>query len=130
MTSMRFNTGGTALLPSPPQIGSYGQLGNGGDTTRQSQPVAVSGGRTFSIIAAGSWHSCAITEAGSMWCWGDWPQNGQATTTRVPAEVGGGHTFVAVSAGEIHTCGLDASGDMWCFGACVCVRGFYGCQRT
>lgn len=98
------------------QDGSAGQLGNR-ETKWQWSPVLVSGGRSWVAVSAGSEHTCAITQAGSMWCWGKPLFNGQAAQTLEPAEVGGGHTFVAASAGWDRTCGLDAAGDVWCFGA-------------
>lgn len=102
--------------PSSPQWSLDGQLGNGAVTDDNVPlPVTVSGNRTFTVIAAGTYHTCAIAETGSMWCWGESPHNGQSNDSNVPAEVVGGHTFMSASAGS-STCGLDNSGDVWCFG--------------
>ena len=50
--------------------GSNGRLGNGASTS-QSSPVAVSGGRIYSVIAAGQDHSCAVeTSTNKAYCWG------------------------------------------------------------
>lgn len=115
------------------QGGSPGVLGNGLERRADQPvpvPVPVSGGLNFSVVQAGTFHTCALTLEGSMWCWGSETRNGQANYTTVPARVGGGHTFVALSAGYDQTCGLDASGSVWCFGACCwasagCVRGSF-----
>lgn len=96
------------------QDGTAGKLGNGGNSSQLS-PVPVSGGHTFNAIAAGDDNTCALNEAGALWCWGWSTTNGQTDDTNVPVELDGGHTFVAVSAGSV-TCGLDTLGDVWCFG--------------
>lgn len=46
-----------------------GQLGNGNRrTTRTMEPVPLEG---VVRVAAGVQHTCAITEDGAVWCWGD-----------------------------------------------------------
>ncbi|HEV8381737.1 MAG TPA: Ig-like domain-containing protein [Gemmatimonadales bacterium] len=99
-----------------------GQLGDpntqgGGSFT----PVAVVGGLTFRTLAAGSNHTCALTSAGKVYCWGlnDQGQfgdgsNGSASPT--PIAGGGGLTFSAIVAGEAHTCGLSSAGAAYCWG--------------
>lgn len=85
-------------------------------------PVAVSGGHAFVVIAAGSYHTCAVSKAETMWCWGEYlgsmstPELKQSTTPVVPA-ANSSSTSVAVSTGNEFTCGIMASGDAWCFGA-------------
>jgi alpha-tubulin suppressor-like RCC1 family protein len=59
-------------------LNSSGQLGTGslgpvlcpGGTPCSRSPVAVSGGFTFSTVRAGGWHTCGITTAGVLYCWG------------------------------------------------------------
>lgn len=98
----------------------YGQLGD--DTTADAdEPALVAGGHTFSTIAGGSEHTCAVDSVGSAWCWGR-DNKGQLgnghvpTDSLVPAPVSGDHTFTRITAGLEHTCALDARGRAWCWG--------------
>ena len=50
---------------------AYGQLGAGKAVTAQRTPVDIAGlGSAISAIAAGSHHTCALTTAGRVKCWG------------------------------------------------------------
>ena len=66
-------------------------------------------------------HSCAVTQDGAVWCWGDnsYGQVGNATDLgpTLPTAVALNATMVAVAAGEIHTCALDDAGLPYCWGA-------------
>ncbi|OWF56603.1 RCC1 domain-containing protein DDB_G0279253-like isoform X2 [Mizuhopecten yessoensis] len=57
--------------------GSRGQLGHG-DVVNQREPQLVEAlaGVGFSAVAAGGWHSAALSDIGDVWVWG-WNESGQ-----------------------------------------------------
>lgn len=105
----------------------YGQLGDGSDVD-QPAPVGVAGLATgVRAVAAGSTHTCALTAAGGVKCWGGngWGQLGDGTTTdpSAPVDVVGLASGVqAIWAGQSHTCALTAAGGLKCWGNNVSVQ--------
>jgi len=99
----------------------FGQLGDG-TTTPSPTPVAVSGlGTGIVAVAAGKYHTCAVTAGGAVRCWGSnsYGQVGDGSTTSQPAPVavsGLGSGVATVSAGGSHTCALTDSGAVRCWG--------------
>jgi alpha-tubulin suppressor-like RCC1 family protein len=108
-----------------------GQLGYGhtdpvgGDSTPASAgDVPV--GASVTQVVAGSSHTCALLEGGSVRCWGDgkYGQLGYGNTLDVgdvsapsfhdPIELGGAAT--ALAAGGNHTCALLEAGTVRCWG--------------
>lgn len=100
--------------------GNLGQLGNA-NWDHQSFPVAVAGLPAPVVsIAAGGYHTCAVTNAGAALCWGlgTSGQIGQAlwTSDNIPVSVSSLSSGVtAVSAGQKHTCAI-ANDQVVCWG--------------
>jgi len=98
-----------------------GQLGDG-TTSDRSTPVDVQGlpGRIIQV-AAGWEYTCALTELGDVWCWGDGTNDrfgdGSSEIYTAPVEVGGKvQDVVRLTAGQYHLCALTASEDVLCWG--------------
>jgi len=101
--------------------GTSGQLGDGSSDPARSSPAPVRGDERFRDIAAGATHSCALTTAGSVWCWGG-NANGQlgdgAMEDRAePTPVNGDVNFSMLTGLGSHVCGLTSQGEVFCWGA-------------
>jgi len=99
-----------------------GGLGDG-TTTDRATPTAVSGlASGVAAIGVGGYHSCALTTAGGLKCWGN-NGNGQVGNGQVgssvltPVDVSGLTSGVsAIAGGEFYTCALTTSGGVKCWG--------------
>jgi len=100
-------------------FGEYGQIGDGGSSTREA-PVLVGGDARWTSIAAGFDHSVAIKQDGSMWAWGANAQGqlGDSTTeTRtVPVRVGSDADWATVVASGSRTIAVKTNGSLWTWG--------------
>lgn len=98
----------------------YGQLGDG-TTGQREAPVNViglSGGAL--AVSSGDWHSCVVTPAGGVKCWGaNGGRLGDGSTGNrsTPGFVSGLSSGVsAVAAGSFHSCALTSLGAVKCWG--------------
>lgn len=119
-----------------------GQLGQDSNLQKGSSPgdmaaltaINLGTNKTAVSVAAGTYHTCAILNDGSLKCWGlnDSGQLGQDNTASIgktpgdmaaltPINLGTGATALEVVAGNDYTCALLVDGTLKCFG-----NGTYG----
>ena len=103
---------------------SYGQLGDSTISWHTSPaPVHQPAGVTFTDVAAGGTHTCALDTGGQAWCWGYGGDgaigNNSLIGAKYPVAVQQpvGVTFVQISANGTHSCGLTSGGQAYCWGA-------------
>lgn len=102
-----------------------GQLGTGATGSGGATPVLVSGGLVFTQITSGSRFTCALTQSGAAYCWGDnsnltlgvGPFSGGDGVRASPVLVQGGLVFAQLSAGNSHVCGVTVTGAAYCWGS-------------
>ncbi len=104
-----------------------GEVGDG-TLTQRNAPVDVVGlASGVSAVATGDAHTCAVTNAGGLKCWGDGFIGqlgiGVAADNTVPQVVAANPTLtpltgvLAVAPGRIHTCALLVGGAVKCWGS-------------
>jgi alpha-tubulin suppressor-like RCC1 family protein len=101
-------------------LNNQGQLGDNTLTTR-STPIQVTAlsGVTVVAVAAGAYHTLALTSTGTLYVWGDnaYGQVGDASTTdrKLPVQSSLANV-VAIAAGEYHSVALTSSGAAYTWG--------------
>jgi alpha-tubulin suppressor-like RCC1 family protein len=97
---------------------SYGQLGDG-TTTAKKVPTLVPGLTGIVAVAAGAWHTLALSADGFVWAWGSNSEGqlGDGTTTQRTSPVSVPlASIVAVAAGDAHSVALAEDGTVWVWG--------------
>ena len=102
--------------------GLLGEGANPGSFADLYVPVSVKGISNVVALAAGVDHTCSLTSAGGVACWGKntygYLGDGSLTEARVPVDVVGLMSGAsAVSAAETWTCAVAAGGAARCWGS-------------
>ena len=99
-----------------------GVLGNGSATPAQVRtPGQVQAPSRWLDVSAGNFHTCAIRDDQSLWCFGSNTQyqigNGTNIAQPSPVRIAGTSTdWAQVSARFFHTCGVRTDHSLWCWG--------------
>lgn len=98
----------------------YGQLGDGTTSSSQLTPEVIDAGVTYRTVVLSGTHTCGITTAGVLKCWGlnDVGQLGDGTTNNSisPEIIDPGVLYSEVSVSEANTCAVTQSGIVKCWG--------------
>jgi hypothetical protein len=99
----------------------YGQLGDGSTDDRSTPGDVVGLSNGVTAISLGWSHTCALSESGTVKCWGNNPfgglGNNATADSPVPVEVAGLAGGVRqIAAGGGHTCALTGVGGVKCWG--------------
>jgi alpha-tubulin suppressor-like RCC1 family protein len=118
------------------QLG-YGDTENRGDNEPINGLPNVSLTGTVRKLVAGAYHTCALTRAGTLRCWGRgsegqlgqgvdfsfsfggdyiWGNAADEIPSNLPSDINTGAQVTDVAAGDYHTCALSSDGQLKCWG--------------
>ncbi len=90
------------------------------DSSRNTAPGGSTAVDATASLAAGERFTCALTDAGAPYCWGDNldGEHGDSTLNEslAPVPTAGGHHFVSLAAGNVSICAITSDGAPWCWG--------------
>ena len=120
INSVEFDTGIACGVTQDDRAYCWGN-GATGSTVGGNTPQLVAGGRRYSTVQPGIFHTCGLTLAGVAFCWGsnDLGQLGRVGSfSRTPVRVAGNLVFegISVAAAGFHTCGVTAAHQVYCWG--------------
>ncbi len=102
----------------------HGQLGDG-TVEHRRDPVEVVHGAgdaldAITALSIGGGHSCALDDAGTLWCWGAdrngiLARDGDGVAPN-PVAITGLASVVRVVAGNDHSCAITDDARLWCWG--------------
>lgn len=102
----------------------HGQVGADTTMLEVDEPFRVRTDLRFVQVQAGRWHSCGLTAAGAVYCWGSDTSIGTGDepsyyryTTPQPVLLEG--TYVAISSQSYNTCALRDTGALYCWGLSI-----------
>ena len=98
-----------------------GHIGNGTISVSYSSPVQVGNHSPYKAVEQGERHVLAITDAGTMWSWGDNSSEGSIGDGTVvdksfPVQIGSGITWVEGSSGFVTAAAIDDAGRLYTWG--------------
>jgi len=122
--SMAIKTDGTMWLWGRNTYSTGGgQLGDNTIISRSS-PIQVGALTTWSLIAAGTYHSIATKTDGTMWSWGVGSNGALGVNTVLnrssPVQIGALTTWSNISGGLRHSMAIKTDGSLWAWGRAVC----------
>jgi hypothetical protein len=100
---------------------AYGALGNNTITNRSSPVQTVTGETNWKQVSGGQYHSAAIKNDGTLWCWGynNAGQLGDNTTAHKSSPVqttAYGTNWKQVYSGAYHCTAIKTDGTLWAWG--------------
>lgn len=126
VSDIALGDGHGCLLTESGEVHCWGGNGSGqlgvGDRVSRQQPERVSGiEEPVFAIETGALHTCAVTVAGRMYCWGsngDLQLGQEGPSSTWPSSPTGFESGVrGIALGDVHTCALTDDRNVFCWGA-------------